>query len=60
MTNSQIADINNRLDTLTQRVNNIELLTETIGTSQATITMAGVGCEVRWRRLGNNSQSLMK
>jgi len=37
MTESQIEDIYSRLNTLTQKVNNIELLTGTIGTSQAAI-----------------------
>ncbi|MCC5638586.1 hypothetical protein LC593_22680 [Nostoc sp. CHAB 5844] len=37
MTEAQIEDINSRLDALTQRVNSLELLTGTIGTSQAAI-----------------------
>ena len=37
MTESQIEDIYSRLNTLTQKVNNLELLTGTIGTSQAAI-----------------------
>jgi len=37
MTESQIEDIYSRLNTLTQKVNSLELLTGTIGTSQAAI-----------------------
>lgn len=37
MTEAQIQEINSRLDTLTQRVNSLELLTGTIGTSQVAI-----------------------
>ncbi|MEH2167437.1 MAG: hypothetical protein V7K41_12335 [Nostoc sp.] len=37
MTESQIEDIYSRLNTLTQKVNNLELLTGTIGTSQVAI-----------------------
>jgi cell division protein ZapA (FtsZ GTPase activity inhibitor) len=37
MTDQQIAEINNRLESLTQRLSNVELLTGTIGTSQVAI-----------------------
>jgi len=37
MTDAQLEDINARLTALTQRVNNIEMLTGTIGTSQVAI-----------------------
>lgn len=37
MTEAQIEEINSRLDVLTQRVNSLELLTGTIGTSQVAI-----------------------
>lgn len=37
MTDAQLEDINTRLAALTQRVNNIEMLTGTIGTSQVAI-----------------------
>ena len=38
MTESQIDDIYSRLNILTQKVNNLELLTGTIDTNQAAIT----------------------
>lgn len=37
MTEAQIQDIYSRLDTLTQKVSSLELLTGTIGTSQVAI-----------------------
>jgi predicted AAA+ superfamily ATPase len=37
MTDQQIAEINNRLESLNQRLSNVELLTGTIGTSQVAI-----------------------
>ncbi|MBW4674697.1 MAG: hypothetical protein KME52_11905 [Desmonostoc geniculatum HA4340-LM1] len=37
MTDAQLEDINTRLAALTQRVNSLEILTGTIGTSQAAI-----------------------
>jgi uncharacterized phage-like protein YoqJ len=37
MTDQQIQDIYSRLDTLTQKVSSLELLTGTIGTSQVAI-----------------------
>lgn len=37
MTDAQIEDINSRLDALAQRVSSLEILTGTIGTSQAAI-----------------------
>jgi hypothetical protein len=37
MTEAQIQDIYSRLDVLTQKVNSLELLTGTIGTSQVAI-----------------------
>lgn len=37
MTDQQIAEINNRLESLNQRLSSVELLTGTIGTSQVAI-----------------------
>ena len=37
MTQQQIQEINSRVDVLTQRVNSLELVTGTIGTSQVAI-----------------------
>jgi cell division protein ZapA (FtsZ GTPase activity inhibitor) len=37
MTDQQIAEINSRLESLNQRLNSVELLTGTIGTSQVAI-----------------------
>lgn len=37
MTDQQIAEINSRLESLNQRLSNVELLTGTIGTSQVAI-----------------------
>lgn len=37
MTDQQIAEINTRLESLNQRLSNVELLTGTIGTSQVAI-----------------------